>query len=85
MLCEHLFSIYYIIFRCITQTLEQFKKVKPCQTNPTSQSLDQGMGLVEFSFMMMLQKVKSVSGRACSLEHLEVFEGENALQVNLQR
>lgn len=39
------------------------------------------MGLVEFSFMMMLQKVKSVSGRACSLEHLEVFEGENALQV----
>ena len=39
------------------------------------------MGLVEFSFMMMLQKVKAVSEKACSLAHLEVFEGENALQL----
>lgn len=35
------------------------------------------MRLVEYSFVIILQKVKSVSGRACSFAHLKDFLGES--------
>lgn len=39
------------------------------------------MGLAEYSFVIILQKVKSISGRACSFAHLKDSEGGNSPRV----
>lgn len=39
------------------------------------------MELVEYSLVIMLQKVKSVSGKAFGLAHVKDFEGGNPPQV----